>query len=506
MAYTHPILTLPADRPRISRLIALLLGCLTTLAFEPFGWSLLAPVLLLPLLFVCLTLAPRDAARHAFWYGLGLFLCGTYWIYISVVVFGEAPGWIALFLMVGLSAIMAAWLFAAGYVISYLAQGEPLLLLPIAPAAWVLVEWLRGWVASGFPWLAFGYAQADSSLAGWAPLLGVYGSSFAVLLSASAIVAAIMSRGRVRQFSLAMILLPWLMGAVLLRVDWTEPDGDPLRVTILQAGMSQDQKWLPENRLPTLDFYRSQSLAEKDSDIVVWPEVAIPNLISREREFIAALAEDAKASGQSILFGILEDNENRGERRVYNSVVLLDGQRQQVYRKRHLVPFGEYFPVPDKVREWMKMMSLPYSDLTPGADRQELLATRDGTRLALMVCYEDAYNSEQLYALPEAGLLVNVSNDAWFGNSIAPHQHLEIARMRSIEAGRPGIRATNTGISAFIDYDGRLLQTGRQFGKEILTTTLQPRGGSTPFVASGNWPTVTFCCLLLGFFWIQRPR
>jgi apolipoprotein N-acyltransferase len=228
--------------------------------------------------------------------------------------------------------------------------------------------------------------------------------------------------------------------------------------------------------------------------------------ISREREFIAALAEDAKASGQSILFGILEDNENRGERRVYNSVVLLDGQRQQVYRKRHLVPFGEYFPVPDKVREWMKMMSLPYSDLTPGADRQELLATRDGTRLALMVCYEDAYNSEQLYALPEAGLLVNVSNDAWFGNSIAPHQHLEIARMRSIEAGRPGIRATNTGISAFIDYDGRLLQTGRQFGKEILTTTLQPRGGSTPFVASGNWPTVTFCCLLLGFFWIQRPR
>jgi apolipoprotein N-acyltransferase len=233
--------------------------------------------------------------------------------------------------------------------------------------------------------------------------------------------------------------------------------------------------------------------------------VAIPSLLGRERGFVSQLQSDARESGQTILFGILEDVEERGEERIYNSVVLLDGERLQVYRKRHLVPFGEYFPVPDRVREWMRMMSLPHSDLAAGADRQPLLETRGGTRLATMVCYEDAYNGEQLYALPEAGLLVNVSNDAWFGDSIAAGQHLQIARMRSLEAGRPGIRSTNTGISAFIGHDGELLATGAQFQADTLTGTLTPRTGATPFVAAGNGPVVVLCLVLAGWFRLRRP-
>lgn len=497
MAYVPKLLTLPADHPALTRALVCLCGVLTTFVFAPFSLALFAPLLLLPLLFVCLTQAPREAGAHAFWFGFGLFLTGTYWIMISVVVFGQAPVWIALLLLFGLAIIMALWLFVAGYFISYLAQGEPLRLLVAAPAVWVLVEWLRGWVATGFPWLAYGYAQVGTPLAGWAPLGGVYAASFAMVFSSAGLLVAFFSGGRTRRLAAALVVLPWLAGGLLALPDWTREDGEALTITIVQAGLSQDQKWLPEMRQPTLDFYRDQTRIARESDIVVWPEVAVPSLTSRERGFLAQLQADARESGQTILFGILEDAEERGERHIYNSVVLQDGARQQVYRKRHLVPFGEYFPVPDSVREWMRMMSLPHSDISAGADVQPLLETRGGTRLAAMICYEDAYNSEQLYALPEAGLLVNVSNDAWFGDSIAAHQHLEIAQMRSLELGRPAIRATNTGVSAFIDHRGRVLEAGAQFAPVTLTGTLAPRAGSTPFAAAGNTPVVVLCFLVV---------
>lgn len=506
MAYTPTLLTFAADRPVLSRAIAFALGCLTTLAFAPFGLSLLAPLLLLPLLYVCVTASPRDAAGHAFWYGLGLFLTGTHWIYISVVVFGQAPAWIALLLMFGLALIMALWLYFAGWLIARFGQGEPLHLVVVAPAAWVLVEWLRGWVLSGFPWLAFGYAQSDSLFAGWAPVVGVYGVSFAILLSAAALLAALMNRGRTRAIAAALMFLPWLAGGLLTLVDWTGPDGEPMRVTILQYGIAQDEKWLRENRQRTLDFYRDSTRIAQSSDLVVWPEVAIPSLVSREQAYLSQLSSDAREGGHSILFGILEDVESRGQQSVYNSVMLLDGRTRQVYRKRHLVPFGEYFPVPDNVREWMRMMSLPHSDLSAGEDVQPLLETAGGVSLAVMICYEAAYAAEQLYALPAAGVLVNVSNDAWFGDSIAPHQHLQIARMRAIELGRPMIRATNTGISAFIGHEGEILQQGAQFREAALTARVQPRRGLTPYAATGNWPVLGFCLVVLGFFRLRTGR
>ena len=497
MAYAPKLLTLPADRPWLTRAIAVLLGGLTTLVFAPFSLALLAPLLLMPLLFVSLTQAPREAAWHAFGFGFGLFLSGTYWIYVSVVIFGEAPVWVALLLMVGLALIMACWLFAAGYLTSFLAHGEPLLLVAVAPSVWVLVEWLRGWVATGFPWLAYGYSQVGTPLGSWAPAGGVYAASFAVVLCSAAVLAALFTDGRRRKVALLLAILPWFGGWLLAYVDWTREHDDPLTVTVLQAGVSQDRKWLPGLRQATLDFYRDQTRIARDSDLVVWPEVAVPSLLSRERAFVSQLASDARESGQTIMFGILEDVEERGERRVYNSVVLVDGEAPQVYRKRHLVPFGEYFPVPERVREWMRLMSLPYSDLAAGNAVQPLLETRAGIRLATMICYEDAYNGEQLYALPDAGLLVNVSNDGWFGNSIAAGQHLQIARMRSLEVGRPAIRATNTGISAFIDHEGRLLETGGQFAAVTMTGTLLPRTGTTPFAAFGNGPVVALCLLLL---------
>lgn len=504
--YGHPIFLLPADRPGLSRLIAFLLGAATTLAFAPFGLSMLAPLLLLPLLYICLTVAPRDAAGHAFWYGFGLFLTGTYWIYISVHVFGNAALWIALLLMVGLALLMAFFLSLAGWLMSRLAQGEPWLMLLVAPAAWVLIEWVRGWAFTGFPWMALGYGQIDNAFAGWAPVLGVYGVSFMLVFSAAAIVVAFVATSSSgRNTAIALVILPWLTGGLLSLIDWTEPAGKAVRASIVQAGVSQDKKWDREYLGPIMEYYLSSTLSVADSEIVLWPEVAIPALDDQVERFIAEVEGVARENGQTVLFGILERSYERDvDGRIYNSVLLTGTDERQAYRKRHLVPFGEYFPVPPAVREWMRMQNLPHSDLAPGEPVQPLLTAANGVQFGVAICYEDAYGSEQRYALPAAGILINVSNDAWFGDSIAPHQHLEIARMRSLEFGRPAVRSTNTGISAFIDADGSLLQTGRQFEPELMTMDVQPRRGTTPYVAGGNLPVIGLCLALLGVIWIRN--
>lgn len=498
------IQSLPADWPRITQLVFFVLGCLTPLAFAPFGWYLLAPLLPIPLLFLCLTLSPGDAGKSGFWFGFGMFLCGTYWIYISVVVFGQAPVWIAVVLMMGLALIMSAYFWLTAWLTCRLARGEPWLLLAAAPAVWVLAEWLRGWVLTGFPWLSLGYSQSDSPLAGWAPVAGVYGVSALLVMTAAALLVSIMTRGAQRYVALAVACLPWISGAVLRTATWTEEAGEPITVTLIQGGISQDRKWLPEQFRPTLDFYRGQTLSVPDSDLVVWPEVAVPSITDRVANFIAAIEVDARRAGNIIAFGILERGEERsGEAVVHNSFLAVGGPNRQVYRKRHLVPFGEYFPVPDTVREWMRLLSLPHSDLSPGAAAQPLIELTGGGRLAVAICYEDAYGSEQLYALPDAGMLVNISNDAWFGDSIAPDQHLQIARMRSMEVERPTVRATNTGISAFIGADGTLRESGPQFQPVTMTMDVQPRSGSTPYAAMGNLPIIGICLLLVGGLWLR---
>jgi apolipoprotein N-acyltransferase len=483
------------------RLAYLAAGSIMTLSFAPLGGYALAPVLMLPVLTLCLYSTPGRAARYLFWFGAGLFLFGTYWLYISIHVFGQAPLWLALFLMLCLVLIMAAYYAATGWLIAALTRGRPLRLILAAPAAWVAVEWLRGWFLTGFPWLSVGYSQASSPLSGWFPVFGVYGVSFLVLLSSSAFVAALAFAGRARQMALATAALPWLAGLALQWQEWTNPAGEPMTTTIVQGGVSQDRKWLDEQFLPTLELYRSSLAVHPNSRLIVWPEVAIPAVADQVEGYLGALQADLRATEQSLVLGILE----RAGDDVYNSVLLLDGGDRQSYRKRHLVPFGEYFPVPDAVREWMKMHSMPHSDLSAGDERQPLLALAGGLKLAVAVCYEDAYGAEQLYALPEAAVLVNVSNDAWFGDSIAPHQHLEIARVRALEAGRYVVRATNNGISAFIGPDGSLLQTVPQFQYATLTMEVVPMRGLTPYARWGNWPVIALSLALIAWFaWRAR--
>ena len=498
------LFSLTADRPKISRLVVFAVGCAMTLVFAPAEWSILAPLLILPLLFVALTVSPKDTAAHFFWFGFGLFITGTYWIYISVHVFGNAAVWIALLLMVGLSWIMAMFLGLAGWLMSRLSHGEPWRLLFVAPAAWVLVEWVRGWILTGFPWLSQGYGQIDGALAGWAPVLGIYGVSFMLLFGTAAILVVIMTTGRQRLIAAPLVILPWIVGGVLGTIEWTEPYGKAIRTTIIQAGVPQDQKWLSSQRQSTLDFYRGSTLSVPDSELIIWPEVAIPALQTQVADYLDIVDGDAKRNGQTVLLGILEASTDRStEARIFNSVLMLGTEQRQFYRKRHLVPFGEYFPVPASVREWMKMQNLPYSDLAKGRDVQPLLTTANGTTLSIAVCYEDAFGAEQLYAFPDADILINVSNDAWFGESVAPYQHLQMARMRALEVGRYSVRSTNTGISAFIGPEGELLQTGKQFEEEIMTADIRSRRGTTVYADVGNWPILGLCFTILGFLWFR---
>lgn len=488
----------------MSRAIFFALGCLFTAVFEPAGLWPLAPVLLLPFFYVSLTLPARAAAQHGYFFGLGLFLSGTYWIYLSVTGPGQAAWWIGTLLVVALTLIMATYLAATAWVISYFAKSRPVYLLLVAPAAWTLLEWLRGWLLSGFPWMSLGYGQIDTALAGWAPVLGVYGVSYMLVLSSCAVLLVILQRGRQRGLGLGLVLLPWLAGAILTQFEWTDASGPAIRTTVIQAGVPQELKWLPEQRELTKRFYSATTEAATGSQLVVWPEVAIPSVTDREEQYIASLQGISQRNAQAIIFGILErEFLPDGGANIYNSVLLLEGTRRQVYRKRHLVPFGEYFPVPPMVREWLRMMNLPFSDLLPGDDGQALLTLADGNQLAVAICYEDSFGAELLYALPAAAVLINVSNDAWFGDSIAPHQHLQIARMRSLETGRFTVRATNTGISAFIDAAGRLLQTGAQFKAVQMTADIEPRSGMTPYARFGNWPVISFCALVIAGFWLR---
>jgi apolipoprotein N-acyltransferase len=224
----------------------------------------------------------------------------------------------------------------------------------------------------------------------------------------------------------------------------------------------------------------------------VWPEVTLPALEQHVQPFIDDVDRRARARRQTVLLGVLATPD--GE--LYNAV-LAKGMDSGRYYKRHLVPYGEYFPVPDFLLPLLKGVNLRYSDFTHGPEAQTLIRV-DGMAIGLSICFEDAFGYEIRKALPEAGLLVNMTNDAWFEDSTAPHQHLQIARMRAMEAGRPMLRAANTGISAIISADGRLLQASPQFEVDSLSMNVRPRSGATPYVRFGDAPLWLFALIAVG--------
>jgi apolipoprotein N-acyltransferase len=399
---------------------------------------------------------------------------------------------------------MGAWIAAGGWLAARLRTGALLVDAGlIAPAAWVLAEWLRGWVLTGFPWLSIGYGQIDGPLAGWAPVGGVYAVTLVAALFAGLLVVLAFGRPRERLVALALCSTLAAASWAVAGIGWTQPDSEPLQVSLVQGAVPQLLKWRPEERRATMALYRDMTERLEGQDLVVWPEAAIPAPDEAVGDYLAELRRLAQRLDTQLLVGILTADRHTGE---YRNSLLALGEPAGAYHKRHLVPFGEFFPVPDFIRRWMRMMNLPYSDLAPGSRRQQPLEAR-GVSIAPTICYEDAYGAEQLGFLPAAGLLVNVSNDAWFGDTLAPHQHLEIARMRALETGRVLLRSTNTGITAIIGERGTLVSVAPQFRPFVLTGTAQPFTGATPYVRAGNYPVLLLCTLgLLACSALSRTR
>ncbi|MGA2563102.1 MAG: apolipoprotein N-acyltransferase [Steroidobacteraceae bacterium] len=475
-------------------------GALLACAFAPLAiWPLaiLCPALLM---WLWEGSTARRAAWSGFCFGAGTFGLGTSWLYISVHGFGGAPLWLTAAVVLALVGIMAAYHALLGYlVVRCLPPGGALRYLVGLPALWLLVEWWRGWFLSGFPWLSLGVSQTDTPLRGFALILGAYGVSGLLLLGSGALLALWRGPPRLRALAAALLVLPWPLGALLGRINWTQPSGPPISVAILQGAIPQDLKWQADNVEPTRELYTHLNEQALGAQLIVWPEAALPQLANEVPQYLGSLYSRARLHGSDIVMGIVRAD---ADDNYYNSIMTLS-DRVRFYDKHHLVPFAEYFPVPAWVRSWLRIMSLPYSDFAAGAADQPAVSAA-GTSLALSICYEDAYGDADLPALVRARVLVNVTNDAWFGRSWARYQHFQIARMRAIEAQRPLVRAANDGISALIGPRGQIAAQAEEFKSVILRGSVQPRAGLPPYARFGN--TLPVGLALVGALWAVLRR
>ncbi len=455
-------------------------------AFAPFGWFPLA-VLAPALLFSAWAAASAGRALWRGWlFGVGMFGVGTSWIQISLHQFGVpvlAFSASATALFIGFLALYPALL---GYIaIRCSPRSADLHLLLVWPALWTLTEWLRGWLFTGFPWLNLGYSQIEAPLGELAPVLGVYGVSWATAFSAGFACYLVKHRSRHWPGYLAIASALWGGSALLGQITWTHATGAPLRVALIQGNVEQFDKWQPAERYATLERYVSLSSPYLGADIIIWPETAIPMFYHEARPFLERLQRLAKRFETQFVVGIPTSDGARD----FNSVTGV-GAETSVYHKRHLVPFGEFIPFASVLIPLMERVGLRAASFSSGEQVQPVFIA-GGQAIAVSICYEDAFGEEVIDALPRAGLLVNVSNDAWFGNSIAPHQHLQIARLRALETGRFLLRSTNTGISAIVSPQGEILQRAPQFEPYALAMKVYAHQGATPYTRIGNWGIVT---------------
>jgi apolipoprotein N-acyltransferase len=463
-------------------------GAATLLAFSPADLFPLALVTFAVLIHLWSAATPRRAFWTGYAFGLGLFGAGVSWVYVSMHTFGGMPLPLAALATLLFCAFLALFPAAAGWLQARIPAHPWVRACLMIPAAWTLSEWLRSWIFTGFPWLSAGYAAVGWPLQGYAPILGVFGLSFLSLSLAGT--GWLLFHQRKPLIAAAFVAVLGT-GEGLRHIEWTQPAGEPLSAALLQGNIEQDLKFRPERYPPILETYAR--LAEATSaKLIVLPETAIPRFYDQiEPEYLARLEAVAKRNGGDLLLGVPY---RTGTGEYFNSVVSLGSSPRQTYHKSHLVPFGEFIPAG---LGWvLRMVQIPLSDFSRGGREQPPIAAA-GQRIAVNVCYEDAFGDEIARRLPEATLLANVSNVAWFGDSLAPAQHLQIARLRAAETGRMHLAATNTGITAAIDRDGRVLARLPQFREGWLEVTARGYAGSTPYARYRDAPVVVVSLLVL---------
>ena len=485
-----------------SLVVAFMAGALTVLGFAPFHVAPM-PLITLALLFWQWSQAgtPKRAFKIGWAFGLGFFLAGVSWIYVSLHTFGDMPMPLAALATLLFCAFLALFPAVAGYAVARSRCSTTIKLTLLAPALWVLLEWIRSWIFTGFPWNTIGYSQIPGgALAGYAPVVGIYGVSLAVAVAAGCLVVFVLhwrENNSLLHPALFIVISLGVCGFGLKHIEWTTPAGAPTTVSLIQGNVAQDMKWREDQVLATLDAY-ANLIKRSNARLIVLPETALPLFLHQvPPDYLDALAAHAKKNNSDLLIGVPE---RAPDGSYYNSAISLGAAPQQIYRKSHLVPFGEFIPLRPVLAWIVNILAIPLQDFSRGTIDQQPLNIA-GQRVAVNICYEDVFGEEIIRQLPQATLLVNVSNVAWFGRSIAPEQHLQISQARALEAGRYMLRATNTGMTAVINPRGEVERVAAAYETAVLTYTVRGYEGVTPYVRWGNYAVLLLLAVFLGAAW-----
>ena len=483
-------------------LLALLAGGTLAFAFAPFNYvslSIISPALLLAL---CIDATPKQAFFRGLLFGLGLFGIGASWVFVSIHTYGNANivfSTLITALLVFILALMPAC--KMGLLTKLFKRSTLIKCLVAFPAIWVLFDWVISWFLSGFPWLFLGYSQLHTPLHNLAPLTSVYGVTFAVALTSGALVSIFLIP-RLRSIILTLVITAavWGISAALSPVQWTHPTGKPIPVSLVQGNIPQEMKWDPKQYVQTLAAYKQLSSEHWNSKLIIWPEAAIPVFQTQASAYLDMMNKQAKLHHTTIITGVpiaLQDE-------FYNGALAL-GDGKGMYLKRHLVPFGEYLPFRHFLEWFRYFVQIPMSDFASGPKKQKAIQA-DGLTIATFLCYEVAFPKEVLNEMPAAKLLVVLTDDSWFGKSIASAQQLQISQMRALEAGRYMLVATNNGITAIINPQGQIIKQAPKFIRTVLSGEVYAMTGATPIVVCGIYPFLLLCFLLLMFGLILDRR
>lgn len=480
-------------------ILAVLAGTLTLMAFAPYRLYWIMPLSLAMLAGIL----ERDG-RHAFWigyaWGLSAYLCNFSWIYICLHDVAGLPAPLAGGLTVLLPAYLALYPGLAAWIAvragDRIDAGPAIRWLLLFPAAWTLTEWLRGWMLTGFPWGQIGYSQiTESPLAGYAPVGGILLVTLVVALSAGAISLVVHHGNLRRALMLAGLAAVWIGGAELKQTEWTQPVGKPITVALAQGNVPQSLKWNPVSFDATLALYLQQ-IAQTRADLMILPETALPTFLDQlPPTYVEILQNRARGNGMELALGIPRRSDKNADDYL-NAVVALTTPGLPFYAKDHLVPFGEFIPLPWLTGWIYQLMNMPMTGFSRGGHDQAPLALA-GQKIAFNVCYEDSFGEELIGPAARSTMLANVSNLAWFGQSAAASQHLQLAQARALETGRFMLRSTNTGMTAIIRPDGAVDAIAAPFTRQVLLGYAQGREGLTPYMRHGNWPVLLAAALML---------
>jgi apolipoprotein N-acyltransferase len=486
--------------------LCFLAGSSLVFAYAPFSqWYL---TLFIPAIsfYVIQNQTPKKAAKLIGVFAFGWFASGISWIHVSIDQFGGLPLIISLGIMILLCLYLTLFPALAAYLTAHFSENKQLNLW-LLPSFWLISEYMRSVFLSGFPWLSLGYSQIDGPLASFAPVIGEVGITALVMftnVSLVKIVYAIQKQSYHKaKGAISIIFVLGIFSFLLSDVAWVKPSGQLTKVALVQGNIEQSIKWSPEQEWPTMLKYLDLTRVNYDADIIIWPESAIPAMEPAVQDFLTTVNNSALLNNSAIITGII--NYNFESKEYFNSLITLGKQKEDDdqgyyynhdnrYSKNHLLPIGEFVPFQEWLRPLAPFFNLPMSSFTRGAYVQKNLIAND-LHLLPLLCFEIAF-PHQLSAnlTSETDLLLTVSNDAWFGSSHGPHQHMEIARMRALEFGRPLLRATNNGITALVNHKGEFISNIPQFKEMVLKGQVPLVTGRTPY---SQWPRLILLLIIL---------